>query len=38
MVRRSFGVIKKALPKMFMYLKDERIPSSNKALESFFVI
>lgn len=36
MVRRSFSVIKKALPNMFIYLKDEKIPNSTNALESFF--
>ncbi|WP_424959246.1 MULTISPECIES: IS256 family transposase, variant Zn-binding type [Flavobacterium] len=36
MVRRSFTVIKKALPHMFTYLKDDKIPNSTNALESFF--
>jgi len=36
MVRRSFMVIKKALPNMFLYLKDEKIPNSTNSLESFF--
>ena len=36
MVRRSFTVIKKALPNMFMYLKDDKIPNSTNSLESFF--
>ena len=36
MVRRSFSVIKKALPNMFLYLKDDKIPNSTNSLESFF--
>ena len=36
MVRRSFIVIKKALPNMFLYLKDDKIPNSTNSLESFF--
>jgi len=36
MVRRSFSVIKKALPDMFHYLDNERIPKSTNGLESFF--
>jgi AraC-like DNA-binding protein len=36
MVRRSFTVIKKALPHMFHYLDNERIPKSTNGLESFF--
>lgn len=36
MVRRSFSVIKKALPDMFQYLDNERIPKSTNGLESFF--
>ncbi len=36
MVRRSFTVLKKALPNMFFYLKDDRIPTSKNSLESFF--
>lgn len=36
MVRRSFTVIKKALPAMFEYLVNERIPKSTNGLESFF--
>ena len=36
MVRRSFGVIKKALPNMFMNLKDERIPNSKQSIRIVF--
>jgi len=36
MVRRSFIMIKNALPNMFEYLFNERIPKSTNALESFF--
>jgi hypothetical protein len=36
MVRRAFNVIKKALPYMFHYLDNERIPKSTNGLESFF--
>lgn len=36
MVRRSFKVNKEALPKMFLYLKDDKIPHSKKAVESFY--
>jgi hypothetical protein len=36
MVRRSFMVIKKALPDMFHYLDNPRIPKSTNGLESFF--
>jgi len=36
MVRRSFTVIKKALPDMFHYLENDRIPKSTNGLESFF--
>jgi hypothetical protein len=36
MVRRSFTVIKKSVPNMFLYLKDNRIPNSTNSLESFF--
>ncbi len=36
MVRRSFTVIKKALPNMFHYLDNDRIPKSTNGLESFF--
>lgn len=36
MVRRSFTVIKKALPDMFHYLDNNRIPKSTNGLESFF--
>lgn len=36
MVRRSFTVIKKALPDMFHYLDNDRIPKSTNGLKSFF--
>ena len=36
MVRRSFTVIKRALPQMFHYLDNDRIPKSTNGLESFF--
>lgn len=36
MVRRAFMVIKKALPNMFIYLENKRIPKSTNGLESFF--
>jgi hypothetical protein len=36
MVRRSFMVIKNALPHMFHYLQNDRIPKSTNGLESFF--
>ncbi len=36
MVRRSFTVIRKALPNMFHYLENPRIPKSTNGLESFF--
>jgi hypothetical protein len=36
MVRRSFMVIKKALPHLFHYLDNPRIPKSTNGLESFF--
>jgi AraC-like DNA-binding protein len=36
LVRRSFMVIKRALPYMFNYLENERIPKSTNGLESFF--
>ncbi|MBA3706895.1 MAG: transposase [Bacteroidetes bacterium] len=35
-VRRSFVVIRKALPNMFCYLDNPRIPKSTNGLESFF--
>jgi hypothetical protein len=35
-VRRSFVVIRKALPDMFHYLNNPRIPKSTNGLESFF--
>lgn len=36
MVRRSFITIKKALPNMFHYLDNPRIPKSTNGLESYF--
>jgi hypothetical protein len=36
MVRRSFTMIRKALPDMFHYLDNPRIPKSTNGLESFF--
>jgi hypothetical protein len=36
MVRRSFVTIKRALPNMFHYLNNPRIPKSTNGLESFF--
>jgi len=36
MVRRSFMVIRNALPDMFHYLHNPRIPKSTNGLESFF--
>lgn len=36
MVRRSFMVIKKALPDMFRYIDNPRIPKTTNGLESFF--
>jgi hypothetical protein len=36
LVRRSFMVIRKALPDMFGYLDNPRIPKSTNGLESFF--
>jgi hypothetical protein len=36
MVRRSFTLIKKALPDMFHYLDNDKIPKSTNGLESFF--
>lgn len=36
LVRRSFMVIKNALPDMFRYLDNDRIPKSTNGLESFF--
>jgi AraC-like DNA-binding protein len=36
MVRRSFMVIRKALPHMFHYLENDRIPKTTNGLESFF--
>ncbi|MCK5467189.1 MAG: transposase [Cyclobacteriaceae bacterium] len=36
MVRRSFMTIKNALPDMFKYLDNPRIPNSTNGLESFF--
>lgn len=36
MVRRCFMVIKKALPDMFRYIDNPRIPKTTNGLESFF--
>lgn len=36
LIRRSFVVIKKALPNMFEYLHNDKIPKSTNGLESFF--
>lgn len=36
LVRRSFMVIKKALPDMFHYLDNPRVPKSTNGIESFF--
>lgn len=36
LVRRSFSVIKKALPNMFEFLKNSKIPKTTNGLESFF--
>jgi len=36
LLRRSFSVIRKALPNMFHYLDNPRIPKTTNALESFF--
>jgi hypothetical protein len=36
MVRRSFIMIKNALPNLFQYLFNDRVPKSTNALESFF--
>jgi hypothetical protein len=36
MVRRAFMVLKKAIPNMFHYLDNPRIPKSTNGLESFF--
>lgn len=36
MVRRSFVLIKKALPNMFYFLDNNRIPKSTNGIESFF--
>jgi transposase-like protein len=36
LLRRSFSVIKKALPDLFHYLNNARIPKSTNALEAFF--
>lgn len=36
LVRRSFMTIKNALPDMFPYLDNQRIPNSTNGLESFF--
>ena len=36
LLRRSFTVIRKALPDMFHYLDNDRVPKSTNGLESFF--
>jgi len=36
LLRRSFTVIRRALPNMFHYLDNDRIPKSTNGLESFF--
>lgn len=36
MLRRSFTVIRRALPDMFHYLNNDKIPKSTNGLESFF--
>lgn len=36
LLRRSFSVIKSALPNLFSYLDNPRIPKSTNGLESFF--
>jgi transposase-like protein len=36
MVRRAFVVLKRAIPNMFHYLDNARIPKSTNGLESFF--
>jgi len=36
MVRRSFMTIKRALPNMFHYLNNPKIPKSSNSIESFF--
>ena len=36
MVRRSFTLIRRALPNMFHYLDNLKIPKSTNGLESFF--
>jgi hypothetical protein len=36
LLRRSFAVVKRALPNMFHYLDHSQIPKSTNALESFF--
>lgn len=36
MVRRAFTTIRRALPNMFHYLDNERIPKTTNGLESFF--
>ena len=36
MLRRSFTVIRRALPNMFHYLDNDRIPKTTNGLESFF--
>lgn len=36
MLRRSYSTIKRALPNMFHYLNNPKIPSTNNGLEGFF--
>ena len=36
LLRRSFSVLKSALPNLFAYLENPRIPKSTNGLESFF--
>jgi Transposase, Mutator family len=36
LVRRSFLTIKRALPNMFMYLDNEKIPKTTNGIESYF--
>lgn len=36
LLRRSFTVIRRALPNMFHYLDNERIPKSTNGIEAFF--
>ena len=36
MVRRCFSVIRKALPNMFTFLQNHKIPKTTNGIESFF--